>query len=167
MHGMSGEYCNNIPEATIYRYIGGQTSYNISLYWRQVGILYQLLAISGKQFFFWNSLLRQKKIFFGFSILVFYPISNFSNINPEVWRFGKPTKLEIEMGKSVAWMHKPKVDLARYERHQRRNLDKKLSWKGCWISVPAKLRRNSSIFTRFFPLYKLFQNRQLLHRQGE
>ena len=35
-------------EATIYCYIGGQTSYNISQYWRQVGILYQLLAISGK-----------------------------------------------------------------------------------------------------------------------
>ena len=40
-----------------------------------------------------------KKIFFlDFQFLVFYPVSNFSNINPEVWRFGKPTKLEIEDG---------------------------------------------------------------------
>jgi len=63
MHGMSGEYCNNIPEATIYRYIGGQTSYNISLYWRQVGILHQLLAISGKQFFL-EFVITPKKFFF-------------------------------------------------------------------------------------------------------
>ena len=74
-----GEYCNTIPEATIYYYIGGQTSYNISLYWRQVGILYQLLAISGKQFFLeFVITLRQKKIFFwifNFSFLTQFPIS--------------------------------------------------------------------------------------------
>ena len=91
MHGMSeATIAISYSEATIYRYIGGQTSYNISLYWRQVGILYQLLAISGKQFFL-EFVITQKIFFFGFSIFSFLPSFQYSsNINPEVRRFGKP-----------------------------------------------------------------------------
>ena len=67
----------------------------------------------------------------------------------------------------ATWRHKPKMDLVRYRRYQRRNLIKTLSSKWCWISVTPKLRRNSSIPTRFFPLYILLWDHQLLHRQGE
>ena len=64
-------------QATIYRYIGDKLEFSIS---------YQLLAAS---YFFWNSLLRQKIFFFWiFKFQFSNPISNFSNINPEVWRFG-------------------------------------------------------------------------------
>ena len=56
----------------------------------------------------------------------------------------------MRMGKSVAWMHKPKVDLVRYERYKPHNLIKKLSSKGVLNISDAE------ITAKFVHLYEIF-----------
>ena len=70
----------------------------------------------------------------------------------------KQIKLEIADGEVLDMderTNKPKADLARHKRHQRRSLSRSCLlrgvWsKGCWASAPSKLRQSFSFPTRFF-----------------